>query len=56
MQVPWTPVASFVGTALDLAVSLDGPVGSGHHYGDEQGLSLARMPSGCQATGPRAAS
>ncbi|MGO3328191.1 alpha/beta-hydrolase family protein [Gordonia sp. (in: high G+C Gram-positive bacteria)] len=56
IRVPWTPVASFVGTALDLAVSLDGPIGSGHHYGDEQGLSVAEMPSGCQAIEPRAAS
>ncbi|MCF8611503.1 alpha/beta-hydrolase family protein [Gordonia sp. HY285] len=53
---PWTPVVSFVGTALDLAVSLDGPVGSGHHYGAEQGLAVTQMPGGCQATGPRAAS
>lgn len=56
VRAPWTPVASFIGTALDLAVSLDGPVGSGHHYGVEQGLSVAEMPSGCQAIGPRAAS
>ncbi|WOC13470.1 hypothetical protein MP11Mi_25710 [Gordonia sp. MP11Mi] len=56
MRVPWTPVASFVGTALDLAVSLDGPVGSGHHYGVEQGLAVAQMPAGCQTMGPRAAS
>lgn len=56
MRAPWTPVASFVATALDLVVSLDGPVGSGHHYGLEQGLAVTQMPSGCQSTGPRAAS
>lgn len=49
---PWIPGVSFVGTALDLAVSLDGPVGTGHHYGVEQGLAAAP----CQAIGPRAAS
>lgn len=60
IRAPWTPVTSFVGTALDLTVSLNGPVGTGHHYGVEQGLAVARMPDGCQAgsqtTGPRAAS
>ncbi|GAA4677181.1 alpha/beta-hydrolase family protein [Gordonia humi] len=56
IRVPWTPVVSLFGAALDLAVSLNGPVGTGHHYGVEQGLAVAQMPRGCQPTGPRAAS
>jgi len=55
-QLPWIPGLSVVGTALDLAVSLDGPVGTGHHYGIEQGLAVGELPPGCQTIGPRAAS
>ncbi|WP_336819201.1 alpha/beta-hydrolase family protein [Gordonia sp. MMO-8] len=55
-QLPWVPGLSLIGTALDLAVSLDGPVGTGHHYGIEQGLAVGELPRGCQTIGPRAAS
>ncbi|EGD56953.1 alpha/beta-hydrolase family protein [Gordonia neofelifaecis] len=58
--LPWLPVASMVGTVLDLAGSLKVPTGHGHRYGVEQGLAVASMPSGCagpaQPMGPRAAS
>jgi uncharacterized membrane protein len=55
-RLPWAPGLSLIGTALDLAVSLDGPVGTGHHYGVEQGLAVGELPPGCQTIGPRAAS
>ncbi|MGC4932903.1 alpha/beta-hydrolase family protein [Gordonia sp. DT30] len=35
---PWLPVVSFVQTSVDLLASLDGPDGTGHHYGPEQGV------------------
>ncbi|WP_143965607.1 alpha/beta-hydrolase family protein [Gordonia zhaorongruii] len=56
LHAPWLPGVSFIGTALDLAVSLDGPSGSGHNYGIEQGLAAGSIPGGCQTIGPRAAS
>ena len=34
----WLPVVSFLQTTVDLAGSLDGPKGTGHRYGTEQGL------------------
>ncbi len=55
-DLPWVPGLSLIGTAIDLAVALDGPVGSGHHYGVEQGLAVGELPTRCQTTGPRAAS
>ncbi|WP_288337510.1 alpha/beta-hydrolase family protein [uncultured Gordonia sp.] len=34
---PWLPVVSFVQTSVDLLGALDGPAGTGHRYGPEQG-------------------
>lgn len=39
---PWLPVVSFLQTTVDLAGSLDGPKGTGHRYGTEQGLWIGR--------------
>lgn len=49
-ELPWLPVVSMLGTALDLPGALDVPTGHGHRYGVEQGLAISRLPSGCEPT------
>ena len=57
---PWLPVITFVQTSIDLLTALDGPAGTGHRYGAEQGLlPAAATPvevNLAQPIGPRAAS
>lgn len=58
---PWVPGLSLLATVVDLAGSLDVPVGYGHRYGVEQGLAAARQGVSQRSpdqpsTGPRAAS
>ena len=55
-ELPWLPVVSMIGTALDLPGALAVPTGHGHRYGVEQGLAIGRLPAGCQPIMPRAAS
>ena len=54
---PWVPGLSMLATVVDLAGSLDVPLGYGHRYGVEQGLALGTGDPLIQpSTGPRAAS